>query len=125
MKKQQAGFTLIELIAVIAILGILAAVAMPKYVSFKDAASQGAVSGVAGALASASALNFAASVASGAGLSSPTPTSIADCDEIGPLLEGGLPSGYSITAAAITSGSTASCTVTANGKTATFTGHGV
>jgi prepilin-type N-terminal cleavage/methylation domain-containing protein len=36
----QKGFTLIEIIAVLVILGIMAAVAVPKYLDFADAARQ-------------------------------------------------------------------------------------
>jgi len=62
MKKLQAGFTLVELVVVIAVLGVLSAIAIPKYVNFKADAANAATKGVAGALASASAIHYAAHV---------------------------------------------------------------
>ncbi|GAB4371692.1 MAG: hypothetical protein Kow0042_14610 [Calditrichia bacterium] len=42
LKSDQYGFTLIELIVVIIVLGILVAIAVPKYVTMQDRASEAA-----------------------------------------------------------------------------------
>ncbi len=59
MKRNNKGFTLIELMIVVAIIGILAAVAMPRFANLIRKSNEGATKGKLGALRSALSIYYA------------------------------------------------------------------
>ena len=122
MKKQQAGFTLIELVVVIVLLGILGAAATARFQNLNVAAADAAESGIAAEIASASAINFANGLITG------TPvvavTTAQDCGTIAPLLlqQGAVPANITVSgslAGCGTAGNSVACTVTHSGGSAT------
>jgi MSHA pilin protein MshA len=64
-KKQQRGFTLIELIIVIVILGILAVTAAPKFIDIQNDATASTLQGVKSAVKAGSQLVFAKAAIAG------------------------------------------------------------
>jgi len=74
MKKQQSGFTLIELMIVVAIIGILAAVALPAYQDYTVRARVTEGLSMASAAKTAVAENAASATAFDAGWNAPAAT---------------------------------------------------
>jgi MSHA pilin protein MshA len=106
---------------VIVLIGVLAAVAIPKFVDLGSEARTAAAAGVAGGLASAAAVNYAARKANAA-----KGSAVDNCNQVGDLLQGGLPSDYKIEDAGIKPDLTTTCTVIGPDSTkATFVATGV
>ena len=119
MKQVQRGFTLIELVMVIVILGVLAAVAIPKFLDLSTDANKAATQGVAGAISSASSVNYAARAV---GTTNGTKIDSAKTCQTAAaaILQGGIPTGYTLdnaTALSGTAGTVNTCVVTNSSNT--------
>ena len=128
MPRTQTGFTLIELIMVIVILGILAATALPRFVDLSSEAEAAALEGVVGAANSAMAINYAGCSAVSHNAANAACNAVSNCNNVGGLLVGGLPTGYTVTAGVIhatNNGVTADCTITQTSTTSTGTFQGI
>lgn len=119
--RKQQGFTLIELVMVIVILGILAAVAIPRFIDLAGNAQTAATEGVAGALASASAINYAGCSAVGNVVTAGKCINVAKCSDVSAAITPALTLGAAGAAIANTYNLAADTAVATNGLEATCT----
>jgi len=121
MKRAIAGFTLVELVIVIIILGLLAAVAVPKFIDLSSDAKTAATNSVAASLSAANGVNYASRMENAT-----KGNAVANCTDVATSLQGGLPTGYTITSLVVAVNATVSCTLTGPGSTtATFNATGI
>jgi MSHA pilin protein MshA len=113
LKQTQRGFTLVELVVVVAVTGVLAAVAIPKLTTSAGDARVAALAGVATSLTAAGTVNYSIRKSSDS-----KGVAITGCSDASSALQGGLPSGYTVTAVNASGNDTTANTAASNLTTA-------
>lgn len=113
--KNQKGFSVIEVVLVIVILAILAAVAIPRFMDLRFNAQQAAVDEVAGSLATASSMNYAACSAIGHKVTAGQCIAVAKCSDVAAAIDPALALGTAGAAIPDTYNLAADRAVTENG----------
>ncbi len=124
MKKPEAGFTMLELVMVIVIVGILAAAATVRYADLRGDANKAVLKGLAAQLNAAMEHNKNVRL-----INATNAVTIGNCSQAGVLLNGGLPTGFTLAALPLTTPfETGVCTVSMvlpDTQSATFIGYGI
>ena len=87
MMRNQTGFTMIEMLAVMIILGILAVVVLPKFADLRGDAYLSAVSGMAGAFGTAASVNDSSCTATNHVVTVGAAIKVSKCSDLSPLIK--------------------------------------
>jgi MSHA pilin protein MshA len=115
------GFTLTELMVFIAILAVISAIALPKFINMSTDNQTTALAAISNALSTACTTNYNVRK-----LNPKLGKAIANCTDVGKILQGGLPAGYVIKPNRVAENITESCTITGPSSTSyTFKAIGI
>jgi len=121
-RRNQRGFTMIDMTVVFVVTSVVAATAIPSYIGMKDDAKRSAARNIAGVLASSSANNFILRT-KGLGVA------LTNCADAANLMLPGAMHGYTIQSKAVAPGTMELCSVNhevpGGGTAATFVAYGV
>ena len=122
--RRQRGWTLLEPVLGLGVAGVLAATVAPRMVDIGQAAEAVALKRLAGVATEAMVINHAGCLVSAHQPRADVCSPVTHCQDVGQLLEGGLPAGYSVAAAARAQGERGACLLVqgSTGERAGFVG---
>ena len=122
--RRQRGWTLLEPVLGLGVAGVLAATVAPRLIDIGQAAEAVALKRLAGVATEAMVINHGGCLVSAHQPRADVCSPVANCQDVGQLLEGGLPTGYRVTATALVWGQRGACQLVqdSTGQRAGFVG---